>query len=137
MLSPAGKIIRVLLDEKAKTSTQIINLTGLSKPAVYNNLKDLQLAGYVKERDGIYEVTKEGVRAFWSSVLDDELAGRLVRVAGGVGVSTYELVEVGVRLILDIVEYGTFSSEVRGVIERYDPALAEHLRSLVREEVVA
>jgi len=85
------------------------------------------LANYIKEVDGSYEITKVGVRAFWSSIFGDELAGRLVRVVEDFGVSSYDLVEVGVRLILDIVEYGVLPDEVRRLIGEYDPSLLEVL----------
>ena len=141
VITPKGEILKLIII-KPRSSPEIAKvLQNIAKPTVYRGIKDLLIAGWVKstlkENLEIYEATKEGVRTFWSSIFNDELAGRLVRVGEEFGVSTYDLVELGVRLVLDVLEYGVLSDEVRRVIERYDPALAEQLRVLVaREEVM-
>jgi len=111
--------------------------TRLGKGTTYYTLKELIVKNYVKEYGGIYEVTREGIEAFWSTILSNDLASKLVKVSEEAGISTYDLVELGVRLLLDIIEYGMFSDEVKRFIEEYDPALARKLVSLTREEVVS
>ena len=137
ILGSEGQILKSLIRKGKSSAPQLSMDTRLGKGTTYYTLKELIVKNYVKEHDGIYEVTREGIEAFWSAILNPDIAGRLVRVGEEIGVSTYDLVEVGVRLILDIVEYGVIPNEVRKFIEEYDPALARKIVSLTREEVVS
>jgi len=136
ILGSEGQILKFLIRKGKSTAPQLSMSTRLGKGTTYYTLKELIATNYVKEYDGIYEVTREGIEAFWSTILSNDLASKLVKVSEEVGIGTYDLVELGVRLLLDIIEYGMFSDEVKRFIDEYDPALARRLASLTREEVV-
>lgn len=68
VLTPEGLILKALIEEGPLTPTQIIEKTGISRSAVYSNIKDMMLAGWVIEREGKIVVTEAGREAFWSSV---------------------------------------------------------------------
>lgn len=142
VLTPKGEILKLII-VKPRTSSEIAKkLYNIAKPTVYRGIRDLLIAGWVRsnKRTELYKATKDGVKAFWSAILGDELADRLVRINEKLNVSTYNLVELGVRLILDVVEYGVLSGEVRRLIERYDPSLVKLLTKPlfreIKEEVI-
>ena len=137
ILGSEGQILKSLIRKGKSSAPQLSMDTRLGKGTTYYTLKELIVKNYVKEYGGIYEVTREGIEAFWSTILSNDLASKLVKVSEEAGISTYDLVELGVRLLLDIIEYGMFSDEVKRFIEEYDPALARKLVSLTREEVVS
>ena len=68
VLTPEGLILKALIEEGPLTPTQIIEKTGISRSAVYSNIKDMLLAGWVIEREGKIAITDAGREAFWSSI---------------------------------------------------------------------
>ena len=131
ILGSEGQILKSLIRKGRKSAPQISVDTGLGKGTTYYTLKELIARNYVKECEGVYEVTEDGVKAFWSVILNDELAARLVSASKDLGISTYELVELGVRLILDILERGVLPAELQRLLNEYDPSLVSRLKEVV------
>ncbi len=123
VLTPEGEILKALIKSRRLPAAKIYELTDLGRTTVYSNLKDLIIAGWIKEKDSNYEATKEGIKAFWYAILD-ELAERLVSVSSSLGINSAKLVRAGIRLILDIVEFG-LPEEVRRFLVKHDPSLLD------------
>ncbi len=139
ILSPEGEIVRVLATGPL-SPTEIVGRVKVSRAAVYNNIKDLLIAGWIIEKEGKYALTPEGVMAYLSEVLPDDVdVDRLAGLARVVGVSPMRLVSLGIRLALDIIENGELPESLGYMLSRYDPSVLDELVSMLerKEEVVA
>ena len=136
ILSPEGEILKALLKEP-KTPVQLLKEITIGRTTLYENLKDLMLAEYIERftENNIYKVTKAGIRAFWSEVLPDEVdVGRLLRVSEELRVSSSKIIELGVRLIVDIIEHGRVPSDLGYLLAGYDPGLLDDILSIIRRD---
>ena len=130
ILSPEGEIIRILMS-KPLQPTEIAERARVSRATIYNNLKDLLLAGWVVREGDSYRVTSAGVRAYLSEVLPGVDVDALVGLSRVVGVSPLELVGLGVRLVMDVVEAAYVPADLARLLGAYDPSLLERLEDLL------
>ena len=129
ILTPEGEIIKALMEGPYNT-TQILNKVSLGKSTVYNNLKDLLLAGWVVRDGDSYRVTDAGVKAYFAEVLPGVDVDALVGYSKLLGVSALELVEVGVRVVMAVVEAAYIPADLARLLGRYDPSVLERLEGL-------
>ena len=135
ILTPEGEIIKYLMELKVATPTQILDKADIAKTTLYITLKDLLLANWINGTNGRYYVTNEGVITYWSSVLPSGVdVGRLLRVCGELGVSPSKVVELGVRLVVDVLEAGRVPSDLGYLLAGYDPGLLDDLLSIIRRD---
>ncbi len=106
VLTPEGRIVRVLLDGEVLSPVEIIKLSGVPRATTYSNLKDLLIVGWIVEREGRYALTPEGVMAYLSEVLPDDVdVSRLISIARSAGTSPARLVSLGVRIDRIVYQY--------------------------------
>ena len=129
ILTPEGEIIKALMEGPYNT-TQILNKVSLGKSTVYNNLKDLLLAGWVVRNGDSYRVTDAGVKAYLSEVLPDVNADFIIELGGRAGFSPLKVIELGVRVLQAIDEASYLPADLVRLLARYDPSLLENLQEL-------
>jgi hypothetical protein len=136
VLSPEGEILKVLLGG-SKSAPQIVESVNVGRTAVYTNLKDLLIAGWIKQVDDKYAITNEGVEAFWSAVLPD--AGSVVEVGREFGIPVHDLVSIAIDLLVAILREGYVPRDVARVLGSYSPGSLEQLVGILKAkaEVVA
>ena len=129
ILTPEGEIIKALMKGPYNT-IQILNKVSLGKSTVYNNLKDLLLAGWVVRDGDSYRVTGAGVRAYVSEVLPGADVDALLGYSRLLGVSVLELVELGARVVMAVVEAAYVPADLARLLSTYDPSALERLEGL-------
>ena len=131
ILSPEGEILKALiLGSKTKTIPQIIKRVKVGRTAVYDNLKDLLIAGFVIRNGDVYRVSGAGLRAYFSEVLPDVDADFVIGLGGKVGWSPLRVVGLGVRVLQALDNAGYLPADLVRLLARYDPSLLEDLQEL-------
>ena len=87
----------------------------------------------VREENGKYYITVDGVKAFWSRVLPDEVdVDRLLKISKELSIPISKLVILGLRLIVDLLEVGRVPSDLGYLLVSYDPGLLDEIVSIIR-----
>ena len=129
ILTPEGEILKVLL-RGSKTAPQIVESANIGRTAVYTNLKDLLIAGYVIRNGDTYRVSNAGVKAYLNEVLPGVDAGSLLGISSIVGTSPLKLVEAGIRILLAVAEAGYVPADLGRLLARYDSSVLEVLEGM-------
>ena len=129
VLTPEGEIIKALMDGPLNP-IQIVKKVKIGRSTVYNNLKDLLIAGFIIRNGDAYRVSGAGLRAYFSEVLPDVDADFIVGFAGRVNASPLEVVEFGVRVLQALDTAGYLPADFVRLLARYDPSLLEDLQEL-------
>jgi len=132
ILTPEGEILKAL-SNGPKSPINLTECTPVARATVYTNLKDLLLVGWVREENGKYYITVDGVKAFWSRVLPDEVdVDRLLKISKELSIPISKLVILGLRLIVDLLEVGRVPSDLGYLLVSYDPGLLDEIVSIIR-----
>ncbi len=131
ILTPEGEILKILL-KQASTAPQLVDKADLGRTTVYSNLKDLLIMKWIKENNGIYRATDEGVKIYWSSVLPENDVDRLVKVSGYLGITTAKLVHLGIRLITDLIEGKRIPDDLGDFLRVRDRELLAELYRIIK-----
>ncbi len=131
VLTPEGEILKVLIhNSRPRTVPQIVKEVKVGRTAVYDNIKDLIMAGLVVKESEFCKVTLPGVKAYFAEVLPGVDVDALVGYSKLLGVSALELVEVGVRVVMAVVEAAYIPADLARLLGRYDPSVLERLEGL-------
>ncbi len=138
ILTPAGQIVRYLIIKKRATARDIATGNPIALSTVYSNLKDLLIADLAVIEDGKYAVTKEGIRRYLSEVLPDDVdVPRLIKVSEELGIPAIDVVRLGIRLIVDILEAGKIPGDLGHFLADYDPSALDRLTSMLNKKAEA
>jgi len=129
ILTPEGEIIQILM-HSPHTPLEIAEKAKTSRASIYNNLKDLLLAGWVVREDDSYRVTGAGVKAYFSEVLPGVDAGALLVFSRAVGIDPLRFVGLGVRLLNALVNAAYLPGDLVRLLGHNDPALLEVLTDI-------
>ena len=129
ILTSEGEIIRILMNKSLSTA-EIVSRAKTSRAAVYNNLKDLLIAGFVIRNGDAYRVSGAGLRAYFTEVLPDVDADFIIGLGSRAGLSPLRVVGLGVRVLQALDGASYLPADLVRLLARYDPSLLEDLQEL-------